>query len=68
MGEAVMAKALTFTVKHYPVNDLLALDLQEHLNSMAKTGWELLSTEQLINEHSSTTPQLLFFWVKDQEN
>jgi hypothetical protein len=67
-GEAVMAKAYTFTTKHYPVNDLLALDLQDHLDQMAKVGWELVSSQQLINEHSATTPQILFFWGKDKEN
>jgi hypothetical protein len=66
-GEVDMAKANTFTVKHYPINDLLALDLQDHLDSMAKLGWDLMSTQQLINEHSSTSPQLLFFWAKDEE-
>jgi len=59
-----MAKAHTFTVKHYPVNDLLALDLNNHLESMGTLGWELIDTQQLINEHSSTTPQLIFFWSK----
>jgi len=62
-----MAKEYTFTIKHYPVNDLLELDLQDHLDSMAKFGWEMVSTQQLINEHSSTTPQLIFFWAKDEE-
>jgi hypothetical protein len=62
-----MAKANTFTVKHYPINDLLVLDLQDHMDSMAKSGWDLVGTQQLINEHSSTTPQLLFFWAKDEE-
>jgi hypothetical protein len=66
--EAVMAKAYTFTTKHYPVNELLALDLQDHLDQMAKVGWELVSCQQLINEHSSTTPQMIFFWGKDDEN
>jgi hypothetical protein len=33
---------------------------------MAKVGWELVSTEQLIQEHNSKTPQLLFFWGKDK--
>ena len=65
---AAMAKVYTFTTKHYPVNDLLALDLQDHLDSMAKTGWELVSTQQLINEHSATTPQMMFFWGKDEES
>jgi hypothetical protein len=63
-----MAKAFTFTIKHYPVNDLLALDLQDHLDSMAKLGWELVSTQQHINEHSATTPQILFFWRNDENN
>lgn len=67
LREEDMAKANTFTVKHYPINDLLALDLQDHLDSMAKSGWDLVGTQQLINEHSSTTPQLLFFWAKDDE-
>lgn len=62
-----MAKEHTFTTKHYPVNDLLALDLQDHLDSMTKFGWEIVSTQQLINERSSTTPQLIFFWAKDEE-
>jgi len=34
---------------------------------MAAQG-ELVSTEQLINEHSATTPQMIFFWGKDEEN
>jgi hypothetical protein len=61
-----MAKAYTFTTKHYPVNDLLALALQDHLDQMAKAGWELVSVKQLINEHSSTTPQIMLFWGKDE--
>lgn len=63
-----MAKKYTFTIKHYPVNDLLALDLQDHLDSMAKLGWQLVSTQQLINEHSTTTPQIIFFWGNDEKN
>ena len=62
-----MEKAYTFTIKHYPVNDLLALDLQDHLDSMAKLGWQLVSTQQLINEHSTTTPQIIFFWGNDEK-
>lgn len=62
-----MAKEYTFTTKHYPVNDLLGLDLEDHLNQMAKSGWELVSTQQLINAHSTTTPQLIFFWGKNEE-
>jgi hypothetical protein len=38
-----MAKAYTFTTKHYPVNDLLAFDLHDHLDQMAKIGWQLIS-------------------------
>jgi hypothetical protein len=38
-----MAIAYTFTTKHYPVNDLLALDLQDHPDQMAKLGWQLIS-------------------------
>lgn len=63
-----MVKKYSFTIKHYPVNDLLALDLQDHLDSMAKQGWELVSSQQLINEHSPTTPQIIFFWGTDSEN
>lgn len=63
-----MAKAYTFTVKHYPVNDLLALDLEAHLDQMSETGWELVNTQQFINEHNPTTPQIIFFWGKDKEN
>jgi hypothetical protein len=63
-----MAKAYTFTIRHYPVNDLLALDLQDHLDGMATVGWELISTQQLINEHSATTPQVMFFWGRDEES
>ena len=62
-----MAKSYTFTVKHYPVNDLLGLDLQDHLDSMARVGWELVGTQQLINEHSATTPQIIFFWENEAE-
>ena len=63
-----MAKTYTFTIRHYPVNELLELDLQDHLDQMAKVGWELVNSQQLINEHSSTTPQMLFFWGRDDEN
>lgn len=63
-----MAKVYTFTVKHYPVNDLLELDLEAHLNQMGKVGWELVSTQQLINGHSATTPQIIFFWGKNEES
>jgi len=66
-GGTLMAKVFSFTTKHYPVNDLLALDLQDHLDSMATLGWELVSTQQLINEHSATTPQLVLFWGKNDE-
>ena len=62
-----MTKTHTFSVKHYPINDLFALDLQDHLDRMGQSGWELLSTQPLINEHNSTNPQLIFFWAKDAE-
>ena len=63
-----MAKKYTFTTRHYPVNDLLALALQDQLDEMAKLGWELVSAQQLIDEHSATTPQLIFFWGKNEGN
>jgi hypothetical protein len=63
-----MAKAYTFTIKHYPVNEILELDLQDHLDHMSKIGWELNSTQHLMNEHSATTPQMIFFWDKDGES
>lgn len=66
--ETLMAKAYTFTTKHYPINDLLALDLQDHLDQMAKTGWELVSTQQLINAHYDAIPQIIFFWGKVDGN
>jgi len=53
---------------HYPVNDLLALDSHDHLDQMAKVGWELVSTQQLINEYSATTSQMIFFWGKKEES
>lgn len=59
-----MAKEYTFTTKNYPVNDLLELDLEEHLNQMAKVGWELVGTQHLINEHSSASPKMILFWSK----
>ena len=62
-----MAKAYTFTTKDYPANDLLALDLQDHLEQMAKLGWELVSTQQLVNLMGEAIPQIIFFWGKDQE-
>jgi hypothetical protein len=63
-----MAKVYSFTTRHYPINDLLALDLQEHLDQMAKVGWELVSTQQLVNVHYDATARLMFFWGKDEEN
>jgi hypothetical protein len=62
----VMAKTYTFTTKHYPINDLLALDLQDHLDSMAKTGWELVSVKQLVDAQSASTPQIIFFWGREE--
>ena len=61
-----MPKEYTFTTKHYPTNDLYELDLEEHMNQMATAGWELVSTEQLIGERGSTTPQIILFWSKGQ--
>jgi hypothetical protein len=52
-----MAKAYTFTTRHYLTKDLPVLDLQE----IAKVRWELVNTRQFNNEHSDTTPQILFF-------
>jgi hypothetical protein len=46
---------------NYPVNDLLALDSHDRLDQMTKVGWELVSTQQLINKYSATTPQMIFF-------
>jgi hypothetical protein len=63
-----MVKSYTFTTKHYPVNELLELDLQDHLDQMARVGWRMVGTQQLINEHSATTPQIIFFWGKDEES
>ncbi len=56
-----MPKAYTFTTKYYPVNDLLELDLEEHLKQMAADGWELVSTQQLIRQHRPTSPHIIFF-------
>lgn len=61
-----MAKEYTFTTKHYPINDLLELDLEEHMSQMGKTGWELVCTQQLIREHSHTSPQMILFWSRGQ--
>jgi hypothetical protein len=63
-----MAKASSFTIKHYLVNEFLELDLQDHLDHMSKTGWGLNSARHLMNEHSATTPQMIFFWGRDEEN
>jgi hypothetical protein len=62
-----MERTYTFTTKPYPVNELLALALQDHLDQMAKVGWKLVSTQPLINEHSGKTPQIIFFWGKNEE-
>lgn len=61
-----MPKEYTFTTKHYPVNDLYELDLEEHMNQMASAEWELVSTQQLICERDTTTPQMILFWGKDK--
>ena len=62
-----MGKSLTFTTKSYLFNDLLALDFQEHLDGMAKLGWNLVSTQQLMSGHGSPVAQLMLFWAKDEE-
>jgi len=35
---------------------------------MAKVRWELASTQQFINEHGATTPQMIFFQGKKEES
>ena len=62
-----MAKKYSFTTRHYPTTDPLATDLQDHLDQMARTGWDLVSTQQLINTRYDATAQLLFFWSRDEE-
>ena len=62
-----MSKEYTFTTEHYPVNDLLELDLEQHMNQMAEAGRELVSTQQLIREHSPTTPQMIFSGARIDE-
>lgn len=57
-----MTKEHTFTTKSYPINDLLELDLEEHMNQMGKDGWVLVSTQQLIGEQRSTIPKMILFW------
>lgn len=59
-----MSKSYTFTTKLYPINDLLELDLENHMNQMAEDSWELVCTQHLINEYSDATPKMLLFWVK----
>jgi hypothetical protein len=61
-----MSKAFTFTTKSYPTNDLFALDLQSHMDQMAKLGWDLVSTQHLIEEDNSKIPQMMFFWSKNE--
>ena len=61
-----MPKKYTFSTKHYPVNDLLELDLQNHLDQMAEVGWSLVNTQHLVHPHSETTPQMILFWSKGQ--
>ena len=62
-----MPKEYTFTTKHYPVNDLWELDLEQHMNQMAEDGWALVCTQHLANEERQTTPQLILFWSKGQK-
>lgn len=61
-----MTKEHTFRTKSYPINDLLELDLEEHMNQMGKGGWELVCTQQLIGEQSPTTPKMIFFWSRNR--
>jgi hypothetical protein len=46
----------------------MELDLQDHLDLMSKTGWELNSTQHLMDEHSAATPQMIFFWGREGES
>ena len=57
-----MPTEYTFTTKHYPINDLWELDLQNHLDQMAADGWSLVSTQHLIREDHQATPQMILFW------
>jgi len=59
-----MPKTYTFTTRHYPTNDLLELDLENHMNQMAETGWELVCTQQLIKEHRTESPKMILFWAR----
>lgn len=59
-----MPKSYTFTTKNYPTNDLLELDLENHINQMAEADWELVCTQQLIKEYGATSPQMILFWVR----
>ena len=52
-----MPKEYAFTTRHSPAKNLYQLDLEEHMHQMAKVGLELVSTEQLIQEHNSKMPQ-----------
>ena len=61
-----MPKEYTFTTRHYPVNDLWELDLQNHLDQMAGDGWTLVCTQNLIYEDHQTTPQMIIFWNRRQ--
>jgi hypothetical protein len=58
---------LLLTTTHYPANDLVALDLQDHPEQMAGAGWELISIQQLIKKHSAPTPRMIFFRGKEGE-
>lgn len=62
-----MAKSHTFTPKHYPVNELLALYLQEHVDQMVMGGGEIASIQQLILESSPTIDKITFFRVRNEE-
>ncbi|HKL25521.1 MAG TPA: hypothetical protein VJ910_04785 [Desulfuromonadales bacterium] len=59
-----MPKSYTFTTKNYPTNDLLELDLENHINQMAEADWELVCTQQLIKEYGAASPRMILFWVR----
>ncbi len=65
-GESAMTKEHTFTTKNNPINDLLELDLEEHMKQMGKDGWVLVSTQQLIGEKNPTIPKMILFWSRGE--
>ena len=57
-----MPKDYSFTAKHFPVNGLWELDLEQQMNQMAEGGRNLVCTLQLIHEERQSTPQIIIFW------